>query len=246
MVALRATHRCLGLCAILYLVLTVGGCQTPAQRNDAGGVPARGSAPGAAADRSANPSHQAIERDIIQHLNLVRTNPQAYSRLFILPRMNLFQGLNYFNALNPAQPPIRTREGAPAVAETAHYLAATAPMGGLEVSPALMRSAADHARDQSVTGEVGHWGSDGSVAANRVRRYGAWQRLVGEVIAYGPRTGMEVVARLLIDDGVPSRGHRRNILDPRFRSVGVAVAAHPGFGHVVVIDFADAVAEVVE
>ena len=35
--------------------------------------------------------------------------------------------------------------------------------------------------------------------------------------------------QLLIDDGVEDRGHRRALLDPRFRVVGVATGSHSVF-----------------
>jgi hypothetical protein len=43
---------------------------------------------------------------------------------------------------------------------------------------------------------------------------------------------------LLIDDGVPSRGHRVNILRESFLSVGVAINTHPNYGMICVIDYA--------
>jgi hypothetical protein len=47
-----------------------------------------------------------------------------------------------------------------------------------------------------------------------------------------------IVASMLIDDGVPSRGHRQNLLDARFKVIGVAIGPHPSYGHMCVIDLA--------
>lgn len=185
----------------------------------------------------------AEERDVVTHINLARSDPAAYARTFILPRRIMFNDKVYVDPLDPGRRGLRTQEGVAIVEETARELAETAPMGTLSVSAALTRAARAHAADQSASGATGHDGAGGSTPSTRVSDQGRWEWLVGEVAAYGPATGREIVSRLLIDDGVPSRGHRRAILDPRFGAVGVAIASHPRFGRAVVVDFADAVSE---
>jgi len=185
----------------------------------------------------------AEERDVVAHINLARTDPAAYARTFILPRRILFHDKVYVDPLDPRGRGLRTHEGVAVVEETARELADTPPMGSLSVSAALTRAARVHAADQSASGATGHDGTGGSTPSTRVSEQGRWEWLVGEVAAYGPATGREIVSRLLIDDGVPSRGHRRSILDPRFGAIGVSIASHPHFGRAVVVDFADAVSE---
>jgi uncharacterized protein YkwD len=72
-----------------------------------------------------------------------------------------------------------------------------------------------------------------------MRRHGVVKRASGENIDYGA-TGLQVVIDLIVDDGVPSRGHRRNVLDPAFRAVGIAVGPHRTYGTMCVIDFTSA------
>ena len=58
------------------------------------------------------------------------------------------------------------------------------------------------------------------------------------MITYGSNTAEEVVAQLVVDDGVPDRGHRRLLYDPALRYAGVSCGPHPGYGTMCVIDLA--------
>jgi uncharacterized protein YkwD len=48
-------------------------------------------------------------------------------------------------------------------------------------------------------------------------------------MTFGPTTAHDVVAALLIDDGISDRGHRRNVLDPDIHLVGVACGTHASY-----------------
>lgn len=183
------------------------------------------------------------EQDLVVHLNLARSDVRGYTQTFIAPRRALFHENMYFNPLDASRKGRLTKEGAAGVDDAVRELNRTPSMAPLTVSPTLNQSARDHALEQSRSGATGHEGNDGSSPATRVQRHGDWGHAVGEVIAYGPVSGSEIVSGLLIDDGIPSRGHRRTILNPRFRFVGVSIQTHPRFGHVAVVDFADAVSD---
>ena len=55
---------------------------------------------------------------------------------------------------------------------------------------------------------------------------------------YGSDDPTDIVSQLLIDDGVPSRGHRKNILNKDFKIVGVAFGPHTKFKNMTVQNFA--------
>ena len=95
----------------------------------------------------------------------------------------------------------------------------------------MSKAARDHVNDQKDSGEVGHTGSDKSSPFERMNRYGSWQSTAGENISYGKNTGKEVVLQLFIDDGVKSRGHRKNILNPAFKVTGIACGPHKRYRH---------------
>lgn len=89
----------------------------------------------------------------------------------------------------------------------------------LSVSPKLNEAAAGHARDMARKKYFEHRGSDGSQPKDRVLRTGYLPRLSGENIAYGPESAEEVVAGWLA-----SPGHCANIMDSRFKDIGVGLA----------------------
>jgi len=176
-----------------------------------------------------------LEKDVILHLNMARTDPARYAHDFIEPRTEYFSGTTY---REPEESILLTHEGVQAVDECVSDMEDTEPMNPLVPSEGLSLAALDHALDLSVTGETGHIGSDRSEFAARIERYGQWLITIGEVISYGPATGREIVIGLLIDDGVSDRGHRTIILNPNFRLVGIAIEDHTAYGNVCVVEFA--------
>jgi uncharacterized protein YkwD len=183
---------------------------------------------------SAEPDWIGLAHQVAEETNLLRHDPQSYVRHLevLLPR---FDG---FLLERPGRPFLRTEEGAPAVQEAIAALRAARPVEGLQWSPGLARAASDHVRDQGPVGGTEHQGTDGSDPARRMERYGQWRGAVAENIAYGENPAREVVVQLLIDDGVPSRGHRDALLDPGWGVTGVACGRHRDYGQMCVMDYA--------
>lgn len=179
----------------------------------------------------------SAERRVIREINMVRTDPAQYARSFLVPLRSYFHGklLRY-----PEEIGIMTSEGAAALEECIKALESARPVPPLSPKEGLYRAARDHAVDQAKTGAVGHSGSDGSTPVTRLNRYGRWDITMGENVDYGNADARRIVTSLLVDDGVPSRGHRTNLLNPQFKVVGIAVGPHPVYGHMCVMDFAGA------
>ncbi|HWH50130.1 MAG TPA: CAP domain-containing protein [Gemmatimonadaceae bacterium] len=195
--------------------------------------------PAAAADSlSSAVDYRRIEREVAVELNAARRDPGSYS-MYLAELIPMFDGDVMRRPNHPVG--VRTTEGAAAVREAVGALRAQAAEPPLAFAQGLAAAARELAVDEGRTGAVGHTGADGSTPATRIARHGAWSVSYAENIDYGTFTsGRDVVLGLLIDDGVPERGHRRNIFDPTARVVGVACAKHPKFGSVCVIDQAGA------
>jgi len=183
---------------------------------------------------SSSPQPVPDEAAVVAEMNSARTNPAAYAR-------HLQELLGYFDGKvirKPGKVGLRTQEGKPAVIEAIAFLRRTAPVPALKSSPALAAAARDHVRDQGPTGATGHDGSDGSTMSSRIGRHGRWMGSISENIDYGADTAREVMISLIVDDGVPGRGHRTNIFKRGTRFTGVACGSHLRYGSMCVIDYA--------
>jgi uncharacterized protein YkwD len=170
---------------------------------------------------------------LVREVNAARTDPKAYADRLLTFRI-LFNG---DRIQRPGRMTIQTREGPRAVDEAIAALDSQPPLRPLARSAALDRAAASHALDQGRTGAIGHDGSDGSRSADRIRPHGRFSA-TGEAIAYGSDRPEEVVMQLIVDDGVPDRGHRILLLNPDYTLVGVACAPHPTWRTVCVFNLA--------
>jgi len=176
------------------------------------------------------------EKDVILEMNKVRSNPKKYAELYVQPRLKYYSGKNYSE---PGEITIVTQEGVSAVNGCISALSKAKSVGLLQPEKGLSLAAKDHAVDQSKTGRTGHDGSDGSDPGKRMSRYGKQGNTWGENCAYGDNTGRDIVVSFLIDDGVPSRGHRANIMNGKFTQAGTAISTHPQYRYDCVIDYAN-------
>jgi uncharacterized protein YkwD len=156
-------------------------------------------------------------KDILYFMNIARINPAEFANQYIFPRIK---------SSNEAE-------------ECFDEMVNTNPCKELIWSDELYKSAFDHAEDIGSNGLIGHMGSDSSDLAERVERYTGWEGSIGENIYYGLSSPLEIVTLFLIDEGIKDRGHRKNILNNKFKYAGIAVYPHFYYGIVCVIHFAE-------
>jgi uncharacterized protein YkwD len=94
-----------------------------------------------------------------------------------------------------------------------------APAPPLTLSGTLAGVARGHATDMAVHDYFEHQDLSGQSPADRVRAAGYHEQLVGENIAYGPKSVEEAVRGWLA-----SPDHCENIMDPRFAQMGLGLA----------------------
>ena len=181
-----------------------------------------------------------FEKNVILEMNKARTNPKQYADLYIVPRLENFDGNLYIEKEtgNSQDRMILTREGAAVVKECIEYMYKQTPRSPLRPSKGLTKAAKEHAESQVLTKEFGHTRADGTTPFQNMGKYGSFMGW-GENISYGMSTARSTVLQLLIDDGVSSRGHRTNLMNKTFNSAGAGFAENKKTGKIeCVIDYA--------
>lgn len=165
-----------------------------------------------------------IEKETIRLMNCARMNGKLFARTYLIRYIQGYnpKKTNYLSSLIDA-------------------LETATPSFAINPSKGLCKSARDHAKDLGTNGITGHTGSDGSKMANRIERYVEWGDVIAENCSYGTKTALDIVCTLLIDEGVVTLGHRKNILSKEHKFAGVAIEPHSLYKTCSVTDFAGAI-----
>ena len=187
------------------------------------------------AEAPASAKATAFERAVVQEMSDLRVRPKAYAR-HLRELRGWFEGTLW---KRPDRIPLRTEEGVAALDEAIAFLETVTPVGPLRFNEGLAQAARLHARDLGPRGALSHVGADGRRLSERLERLGTWHGLIAENIGTLEEDPRQVVIQLLVDDGVPSRGHRHNLFNPDLHQAGVGLAPHRDYQVVTVIDYAD-------
>lgn len=163
------------------------------------------------------------EEEIFKEMNRIRKDPAGWARK-VLPPIWKTRGI-----------PSKVREAAK---EALDEMTALSPLPLLERDGRMDRAARSLVTLHGAAGKMGHIGTDGSTPSDRISKQGEWKDAVGENIHYGENDPKDKVLDLIMDVGVPDRGHRKNILSPDYFIVGVACGGHATYGMMCVQDFA--------
>lgn len=176
-----------------------------------------------------------LEKNVILELNKVRSNPQQYVEEYMDELQTSFNGKIFSY---PGQDPVKTQEGISPLKECIRELQKMSPLPLLSPAEGLANASGELVSDQQKNGGIGHISRNGLTPQKRIEKYGNWDICSAEDITYGSFEARQIVIFLLIDDGVPDRAHRKNILNPCFRFAGVSYGTHPSYKSICVIDYA--------
>lgn len=97
-------------------------------------------------------------------------------------------------------------------------------LNSLAFDPHCARAARDHAIDSGKNRLRGHMGSDGSQLQDRYQRYSSDYSMLAENWAYiQDPSGQTLTPRSLHENWMKSSGHKRNILDPSAKRIGIGL-----------------------
>ncbi|WP_010546220.1 CAP domain-containing protein [Sphingomonas elodea] len=181
---------------------------------------------------SANSDVPDLEAQVLDRINHVRQDPVAYAERLRGLRPHFVGKTLYLPGKGRG---MVTQEGVEAVDEAIAYLEEQTPLPPLSRGELLDLAAREHVVVQGSLGTRGHFSPDGATPGDRVQRRGGG-RLVGEDISYGYADAEDVIRQLVVDDGVPDRGHRKLLFNRELRYAGVGCGSHSRYGHMCVID----------
>ena len=168
-----------------------------------------------------------LDREIHAFTSEVRQNPLA-----LLPHLEKilasFRGNVMY--LDP-HCGIQTNEGPAAVQEAIDFVKKAAPIGGLSWDGHLAAACKSHVEDIGPKGLCQHESSTGESLSEKVEKqtHKPLNGSLGENLSFGEDNAVSVVASLVIDDGVESRGHRDNIFTKGFNKMGCFSGPHAGY-----------------
>ena len=175
-----------------------------------------------------------IEKNVILEMNMVRSNPKKYAELYLKPILSKFEGTVLYRGNDLYT---QTTEGSAAVKECIDVLSKQRTLDLIYPNRRLRKMAKYHAGLQGVTEQIGHNTPKGETLNQRIKRFKIPCYCWGGNIDYGLNSARDIVISLLVDDGVPSRGHRDNILNNFFNWVGVYFGSHKKYKYMIVTDF---------
>ena len=146
------------------------------------------------------------ERELMYWLNYARLNPKEFCLKYIYKKYG-------------------DRETNVYIATLMDYMLSMKPVPTLYPDKKLFESAVCHAETMGKAGLIGHG-----------RQPGCKSSFSGECCSYGLANPLEIVIQLLIDQGVPSLGHRYICLGT-YSKVGVSIKPHKSYGTNCVLDF---------
>lgn len=180
-------------------------------------------------------AEQLTVEAVVQMINQVRRDPPAFIPS-LQKRLDTYKDMNYSDATGGT---FKSVDGPEAVREAIAALQSCPSLQELKVDGLMNDCAKGHCDYLSLKGSIEHIGEGGTTIGRRLDKFGIWTGKISETISVQAITPEDVLIKWLIDDGIKSRGHRKAILEPQFKKVGVGISlSHKTFKTFVVAMFA--------
>ena len=180
--------------------------------------------------------YNQLSTDIFNEINKVRRNPQ-----YIIPHLikmkQFYKHKEYRNPILNYY--ILTEEGVEAVKEAIKFVKIQKSLKPLIRFNELDNSANELVEFLLKTGkmEVDEKRDKEERMEIRIRKHFKKQGGLAENISFGWSNAIDIVLQMIIDDGVKSRGHCKNLFAEHFNFIGVFSGDHKVLEHCSVIEF---------
>ncbi|MBV4356765.1 CAP domain-containing protein [Pinibacter aurantiacus] len=161
----------------------------------------------------------ARERDVLYWVNEVRVHPREFYDKHVASYVSANVSSHNAN-----------------VRSLKNELYKASPVTPLIVVSTLNQTSKNHAIDLARHQQFSHNSSDGTSFSRRMAKAGI-NISCSENIFNGGESALDAVITLLIDEGVPGYGHRRNLLNKKARLIGVAFLPYNSSSFIMVQDF---------
>lgn len=158
------------------------------------------------------------EKEFLYLTNYLRKHPAVFSKNCITPFLNTF--------------PEATGKEASSLQED---LLSIESLPLLVVNGILNEVALEHASDLALnTDQITHTGTDGRDFSKRIV-FSSYKKCASENIYTGKNDPLLSLIMLLLDLGYPSKGHRKNLLNPNFHEMGISIEQHRSKNRVILV-----------
>ncbi|WP_316759260.1 CAP domain-containing protein [Pedobacter aquatilis] len=175
------------------------------------------------------------EKNVVLYMNLIRLDGEKFYYTFLE---------DYINNYNSKVRQYRNYNELKIARNNSYYLSLLKHVKGVKNLPMfypdekLTSLSRSHAIDLNRNNLESHDSSNGDKFSKRLAKDFP-NKTMSENIDFGFSNSLDIVCHLLLDCGVPTLGHRFNLLDQKnkLNTVGVSLQPHPSYSWCAVIDY---------
>lgn len=180
-------------------------------------------------------SFHKLSENLFTLQNKIRSNPKSFIP-YLTNQLEYFEDDIYY-CKPDSNEKLETYEGKSAVIEAIAFLNKCKPAPPLELNSILSTSSQSHADDIGSNGLYEHVGSDGRSPLQRIKQKIQWSGYIGENLDFNNNTAEDVMFSFIVDDGLPERSRRNNVLSSECKNIGIGISEHSEFDICLVVDY---------